>query len=134
MRYCGVLLYMGSKLFICFILFRSQNSYISAGSLFMKVDTNVGPLTMEVWFVGLLDMLFVAGNATYKPLCPSVGASVRRSVTLYFKSSNSLLRPCPCHYCPCPIHQCPCPTHYCPCPTARDRGCRVYGLLFLNRF
>ena len=24
---------------------------------------------------------------------------------------------------------CPCPTHYCPCPTARDRGCRVYGLV-----
>ena len=25
---------------------------------------------------------------------------------------------------------CPCPTHYCHCPTARDRGCRVYSLLW----
>ena len=30
----------------------------------------------------------------------------------------------------CPTHYCPCPTHYCPFPTARDRGSRVYGLVF----
>ena len=31
---------------------------------------------------------------------------------------------------------CPCPIHYCPCSTARDRGCRVYGLVlsFLRHF
>ena len=46
-------------------------------------------------------LLFVAGYATYKSLCRSV----------------------------CPVILCFCATHYCPCPTARDRGCRVYGLV-----
>ena len=27
-------------------------------------------------------------------------------------------------------HYCPRPTDYFPCPTARDKGCRVYGLVY----
>ena len=73
-----------------------------------------------------------------------VGPSVRPSVPLYFFGvfelfegriarvlvSYGCLRPCPNHFCPCPTHYCSCPTHYYPCPTARDRGSRVYGLVF----
>ena len=118
------------------VLSRELSEFLSFSQ---RVSSPLDPMHQQLLFSFSLCVLFVAGNATYKSLCLSVGRSVGRSVgwsRFYFLCANGLYCPSPTHYCPCsthfclcPTHYCPCPTHYCPCPTARDKGCRVYRLV-----
>ena len=88
-----------------------------------------------------LSVIVVAGNATYKSPCRSVGRSVRRSVRpsvgrsvpLYFFGVFELCEGRIPRVLVSYGSLCPCPIHYCPCPTARDRGSCVYGLVIPSR-
>ena len=84
-------------------------------SFFVSVVNNhtVVAVAVIVVFVFLPDVYEI-----WSYVAVSVGRSPHDTITV--KSRKVCMWACPC----------PCPTHYGPCPAARDRGCRVCGLVY----